>query len=266
MRAAIVALAMVLPLPATAQTSPVARELSTDRPDKTESPYTVPNGRIQIEMDFANYIRDHGDDVRVETIGAVPFNLKLGIDDGTDLQLVIAPYIHRTATDSRSGARTTTEGFGDVTVRLKRNLWGDNGGTTAFALMPYVTLPTSRAGLGTGKVDFGLIAPLAIKLSNAIDLGLMTEIDAAEDSGGRGRNVSFVNSATLGFSLTERLGLYTELFTEMLTGWGERWIVTGDLGVTYAIGTDTQVDAGVNLGLNDAADDAAIFVGLSRRF
>lgn len=260
MRAAIAALALALPLPAIAQTAPAERELSTDRPDKTESPYTVPNGRIQIELDLANYTRDRSDDARVETIGAVPFNLKLGIDDATDLQLVIAPYIHRTATD-QSGTRTTTEGFGDLTIRLKRNLWGDDGGKTAFALMPYVTLPTSRAGLGTGKIEFGLIAPLAIELSDTIDLGLMTEIDVVED-GRNGRNASFVNSATLGFSLTERLGLYTELFTER----GDQWIVTGDLGITYAIGKDTRIDAGINLGLNEAADDAAVFVGLSRRF
>lgn len=264
MRAAIAALAIVLPLPTVAQTAsvPAERELSTDRPDKTESPYTVPKGQIQIEMDLANYTRDRSDDVRVETMGAVPFNLKLGIDDATDLQLVVAPYIHQTATDRRSGARTTTEGFGDVTIRLKRNLWGDDGGKTAFALMPYVTLPTGRAGLGTSKVEFGLIAPLAIGLSDGIDLGLMTEVDVVEADDGRGRDVSFVNSATVGFSLTSQLGLYTELFTER----GNQWIVTGDIGVTYAIGKNTQLDVGVNLGLNKAADNAAAFVGLSRRF
>src|ERR1700690_1895783 len=31
------------------------RELSPDRPDETESPYTVDAGHFQLEMDFANY-------------------------------------------------------------------------------------------------------------------------------------------------------------------------------------------------------------------
>lgn len=264
MRALIAALIAVVPLPAVAQDlpPPAERELSTDRPDKTESPYTVPDGRIQIELDLANYTRDRADDVRIETIGVTPFNLKLGLGDATDLQLVFAPYIHRTATDLRSGARTKIDGAGDVTIRLKRNLWGDDGGGTAFALMPYVTLPTSREGLGAERAEFGLIAPLAVKLTDTIDLGAMTEVDVVGDDDGRGRMVSFVNSATLGFSLTERLGMYTEVFTER----GDQWIVTGDLGFTYAIGGETQIDAGVNLGLNRAADDAAVFVGLSRRF
>src|SRR5215208_5769920 len=34
------------------------RELSTDRPDKTESPYTVDAGHVQIEMDLASYSYD----------------------------------------------------------------------------------------------------------------------------------------------------------------------------------------------------------------
>ncbi len=31
------------------------RELSPDRPDETESPYTVDAGHYQLEMDFANF-------------------------------------------------------------------------------------------------------------------------------------------------------------------------------------------------------------------
>lgn len=34
------------------------RELSPDRPDKTESPYTVDAGHFQLEMGFANYAYD----------------------------------------------------------------------------------------------------------------------------------------------------------------------------------------------------------------
>src|SRR5258705_1142018 len=34
------------------------REFNTDRPDKTESPYTVDAGHMQLEMDLANYSYD----------------------------------------------------------------------------------------------------------------------------------------------------------------------------------------------------------------
>ncbi|UVO51430.1 transporter [Sphingomonas sp. SUN019] len=252
------ALLLVLPLPALAQD----REMVTDRPDKTESPYTVPAGRVQVELDVATYTRDRSDGFRLETIGVTPVNLKLGLARNTDVQLIVAPYIHQIATDLQSGARTKTGGFGDITLRLKQNLWGNDDGTTAFGLMPYVTLPTSTNGVGTGKVEFGLIAPLAIKLSDAVDLGVMTEIDVVADDDARGHRINFVNSATLGFSLTDKLGLYTEIFTEK----GAAWNVTGDAGITYKLTDELQLDTGLNLGLTDAADDVMAFVGLSRRF
>jgi Putative MetA-pathway of phenol degradation len=258
MRTLAALLLVLLPLPALAQD----REMVTDRPDKTESPYTVPEGRVQIELDLANYTRDDSDGFRLETIGVTPFNLKLGVAQNTDLQLIVAPYIHQTATDLQTDARAKTDGFGDITLRLKQNLWGNDDGKTAFGLMPYVTLPTSSNGVGTGKVEFGLIAPLAITLSDSVDLGVMTEIDVVEDDDARGHRVNFVNSATLGFSLTDKLGLYTEIFTEK----GADWAVTGDAGVTYKLTDELQIDTGINLGLTDAADDVAVFVGLSRRF
>ena len=34
------------------------RELSTDRPDTTESPFTVDRGHVQIELSFAEWTRD----------------------------------------------------------------------------------------------------------------------------------------------------------------------------------------------------------------
>ncbi|WP_375404006.1 transporter [uncultured Sphingomonas sp.] len=243
------------------------REMSTDRPDKTESPYTVDAGRFQIELDAATYTRDRSGGVRAETVSVAPVNLKLGLDRTTDLHVIVEPYLRRTVTDRRLGTRETAEGLGDVTVRVKRNLWGDDDGRTAFAIMPFVTLPTSKGGLGAGKVEFGVVAPLAIALSDRIGLGLMTELDVIEDDateagGGSGYRASFVNSATFGFALTERLGMYTELFTER----GEDWVVTGDVGFTYAVSDYTQLDAGANLGVTRAADDLAVFVGLSRRF
>lgn len=236
--------------------------LTVDRPGKTEAPYTVDAGRFQIEMDIATYTRDRSDGVRTEMVSVAPINLKLGLDRATDLQVIIEPYLSRTVTDRRFGTRERAEGFGDVTVRVKRNLWGDDGGRTAFALMPFVKLPTNAGDLGTDKVEFGIIAPLAIGLSDRVGLGLMTELDMVEDGDASGYRASFVNSATVDFTLTDRLGVYAELFTEH----GDDWIVTGDVGVTFALSDQMRLDAGANLGLTRAADDLVVFVGLSRRF
>lgn len=261
------ALALTLAGPAMAQDAPL-RDLTTDRPDKTEAAQTVDAGHIQLEMDLATWTSDRASGVRTDTLSLAPFNLKYGIGRSTDVQLVVEPYLVRTETDRATAARRRVAGFGDVTLRVKHNLWGndanENGGTTALAVMPFVTLPTNARDLGSRKAEFGLIVPLSVALSGSVDLGLMTELDMVEN--GRGYAPSFVNSATLGFSLTDRLGLYTEIFTERTAARAARWVVTGDAGLTYRLIDNLQLDAGANIGLTRAADDVQVFVGLSRRF
>jgi hypothetical protein len=246
------------------------RELSTDRPDKTESPYTVDAGRVQIELDFATVTRDTdrsgGGNFRAETLGVAPVNFKLGLTNNTDVQLLVDPYIRQTVRDRAAGTRERISGFGDVTVRLKHNLWGNDGGATALALMPFVKLPTARRGLGNGAAEFGLIVPFAIEVADGIGIGLMTEVDLLEESDGEGYSPTFINSATMSFDITDRLGAYTELFTERSTERGARWVATADLGLTYALTKDFQLDGGLNLGITKAADDLQLFVGVSRRF
>ena len=237
---------------------PPSRELTTDRPDKTEAPQTVDRGHFQVELDAVTFVRDRADGALTETVSVAPFNLKYGIGRDTDVQIVVAPYQRQTVMER--GGRTVIAGFGDVTVRVKHNLWGNDGGTTALAVMPFVTVPTARDGLGADGVEGGLIVPLSVKLSDHVDLGLMTEIYGVRD-GARYR-AAIINSATIGFALTDRLGLYTELYTEH----DRAWIITGDAGVTLAVGDNAQLDAGVNLGLTRAADDVGLFLGFSRRF
>lgn len=252
---------LLLSLSAAAASAQVAvpREMSTDRPDKTESPYSVPAGMWQIEADLLARTIDRGGGVRQTTTAIGAFNLKRGIAESADLQFVIFPHVRQ-----RIGGGKGRSGFGDVTVRLKRNLWGDDGGGTALALMPFVTLPTARAGLGADRVEAGLIVPLAVALTDRLGLGLMTEVDWVSDPDGRGRAVSFINSATIGAALTDRLGAYGEIFAEKTLG--APLVTTFDAGLTFAVTDALQFDAGANIGLSRAADDLTLFLGVSHRF
>src|SRR6187399_2844674 len=92
------------------------REMSTDRPDQTESPYTVDAGHFQLEMDFFKftYDRHSPDGTRIKSWNVAPVNLKAGLLNNVDLQIVLDNYIHE----------SNASGFGDITARLKVNLWG----------------------------------------------------------------------------------------------------------------------------------------------
>src|ERR1035438_186429 len=70
------------------------RELSPDRPDKTESPYTVDAGHFQLEMDFANYTYDKSDGTTTKAWDAGDFNFKAGLLNNADVQLVYDDYLN----------------------------------------------------------------------------------------------------------------------------------------------------------------------------
>ena len=183
------------------------RDLAPDRPDTTESPITVDAGHFQIESSFFDYGHERRAGVKEEvfTFGAV--NLKAGLLNNVDLQFVFDSY---TEVRTRESGRTeTVEGFSDLQFRLKINLWGNDGGRTAFAFFPFVKVPTGSA-LSNDYVEGGVILPFAIELNDRFSLGLMFETDFVRDEENGGYEAEFVHTAVLGVGLTDALGAYLE--------------------------------------------------------
>lgn len=239
-----------------------AREMSTDRPDRTESPFTVPAGWVQAEIDLVSYTRDVAGGMRTGTLAVSPVNLKLGLLHGIDVQFVAEPYVRDRVRDLGTQAVASTSGTGAFTGRLKVNLWGNDGGRTALALMPFVSLDPSWRGRGR-DVNGGLIVPLAVDLGGDWGLGLMAELDLLRTATGT-RAVAFVQTATVGRPLAGALSGYAELFSQVQRG--APWVATADAGLTYGLTGDIQLDGGVNVGVTDAAEDLNPFLGLTVRF
>lgn len=239
------------------------RELSTDRPDKTESPYTVDAGHYQVESDLVTYARDRADGVTTERLSLAATNLKVGLLDDVDLQVVVEPYVG--VRSEADGASDTKTGIGDTTVRLKVNWWGNDEGDTAFATMPFVKLPTNQDDLGNDDVEGGLILPLALSLPGAWSLGTMLEVDIDRDADDQGYHAVVIVSVTAGHAIVGDLSGYAELLSESSLESGVGWVGYGDVGLTYRLGSDVQLDAGVNVGLNSDAEDINPFIGFSAR-
>ncbi|RYZ98979.1 MAG: transporter, partial [Proteobacteria bacterium] len=95
------------------------REFNTDRPNKTESPYTVDAGHLQVETDFLTYTKDR--DSKEEALETrqsfLVSNLKVGLTANLDFQVSLSPY---DVEKSRlGGKREEGRGFGDTVVRFK---------------------------------------------------------------------------------------------------------------------------------------------------
>ena len=246
------------------------RELSADRPDKTESPYTVDAGHIQIEADLISYSHDRdtvgGADTRVDAFAIAPLNFKIGLGNRVDLQTLIETYNHVTTDDRIGGSKIRQSGFGDVTSRLKVNLWGNDSGSTALAVMPFAKFPTSRDRLGNNSVEGGIILPLAVELPAGWSMGVMTEFDFIRNGGRDGHHAEYINSITFGHNIIGKLGGYLEFFSAVSTQRHSAWQGTFDVGLTYGLTDNVQLDAGVNIGLTRSAQDINPFAGLSFRF
>lgn len=244
--------------------TPLLRDLSTDRPDQTESPYTVDAGHWQLEMDFFNYTIDRDSGTRTTILNVAPINLKLGLTNRADLQFIFDNYSRERV--RTAGVTTTTRDWGDLTLRLKMNMWGNDGGATAFALMPFVKLPLRLGDAGNDLVEGGLIVPLALSLPHDFGLGLMTELDWFTDDTGRHRRANWLNTVTVSRDLTKKLGGYVELVASITNERGAPWVCQFDFGLTYAVAENVQLDAGCNVGLTRSAPDLQPFFGLSVRY
>lgn len=247
--------------------------LSTDRPDATESPFTVPAEQWQLEMDVWVYERDDripgSSGESRESWAFAIHNLKYGLTDRLDIQAILEPY-RRETVESKEGERITVDGFGDLTLRLKWRLTEPGGSSdAAWAVLPYVKLPTAKRPLGNGAVEGGFVVPYARTLSDAWSFGFQggAEWRRLDREADRAYSLTPITTVVFGQSLTETVGIFYEIAaaydTEAST---DAWEVTFNTGATYALGPDVQLDLGVFLGLTRAAPDLTLFTGYSHRW
>lgn len=231
------------------------RPLSTDRPDTTESAYSVDAGHVQVEMSMVDVTRDGGG----TSVGVAPFLVKIGLLHWMDLQLGMDPFLH-----SRTGGASAS-GVGDGMVRLKMNLWGNDEGATALVVMPFVKVPMASSGFGNGRVEGGVIVPFAVGLPGDVSVGLMPEVDLVRNTADDGYAVDLVHTATASHAIVKDLGGYVEYagFANLAAEEAYRGYLDG--GLTLGFGDDVQLDGGGRVGLTPAAEDLGLFVGLSFR-
>lgn len=242
------------------------RELTPDRPDKTESPYTVDAGHFQLEMSFVEFTRNQSNSIRSDTWNVAPVNFKVGLFNNADIEFLFDNYLNVRTEDRTVGTTSILSGFGDFTMRMKVNLWGNDGGKTAFAILPFVKFPTNTNHLGNNSVEGGVIFPLAIKLPGDWDMGMETAPLFMRNEDDHDYHTEFINSVTLGHNIVGKLDGYAEFFSNVSTERGQGWVGTVDIGLTYGLTENTQLDCGINIGVTHSADEVNPFTGMTVRF
>lgn len=243
------------------------RSLATDRPDKSTTPYTVDAGHFQLETDLfgVSYDGYGGAGTQTREFFTGDPVLKLGVTNFADVEVALGGY-QSYHVQSRSGAPAQDrDGFGDVLLRTKVNLLGDDGGKLVVAVEPFFKVPTATRGLGNGAGEFGLTIPVQYPLPYHLTLLVVTEFDDFRNPLDTGRHAGFTNLINLTYPIVGKLTGELEFWSQVQAAHVASQY-TLDLALQYLLGPNTQLDGATYIGLNKAAPDLVGYVGLSQRF
>lgn len=248
------------------------RDMTTDRPDTTESPFTIDAGHVQIEANLFGFTRSspETDGTYEKSFEFGTTNFRIGLTNSTEVNFVFSSYGVARSYPGGVPPSTRAAGIGAIDIRVKLNLWGNDSfekpGDSAFGLLPFITIPTDRSnGINPDGIEGGLIVPYSVVLTERIGLGVNGGFHVVRNGGG-GNHTEYLASAALAIEWTERLGTYYEVAARFNTQNPRGEIVILATGFTYALNENLQFDAGINFGVTRAADRYNPFVGISARF
>lgn len=244
-----------------AQTALAQNELppiSTDRPDQSESPLTLPKKTFQIESGFT-FGWDQENGVETKDLGYNSTLFRYGLLNRLELRLG-SGYAGADIKDNTNDTTYTTGGMIPIYLGFKWNILEGDGPIPTLAFLSHVDIPKSGSGdFKDSDVIQNFILAGSWKLSNVFAL--------AFNLGGymnwKESNFTGKNSITLGASILSWLGAYVEFFAFNVTGEYDKYLF--DCGLTFPVRNNLQFDVSYAVGLNQYAPDGFAGVGFAWR-
>lgn len=210
-----------------------AQQIVTDRPDQTEASSIVPLKSLQIEAGTL-FLRSGG--VQANTYPSILW--RYGISETFELR-ILTEY----ETNKIMNSSIKSSGISDIQIGTKIQLFRKEGVNTEIAFLSHLIVPSAKDEISNGKL--GTINKLSIShsISEAIGLGY----NLGYDNFGTGSG-SLTYSVALGFSLSEKWGLYVEPYGEFVNF--DNHFASFDAGFTYLVNNNLQLDISYGTGLN----------------
>ena len=234
------------------------RGFETDRPDATESAYTVDAGHFQFETDLFKTDRSSVEGIKTIQNSFNVVNLKLGLTNSLDIQFIAESFIYIKIVDRNS--TITNSAFGNLTIRLKQNVWGNDDGKTALAILPFINIPTTSEN----KITGGIVVPFALSLSNNWNFGSQIETALEQNQLLNGYHMNYLATATISHPLFIKCNFFTEAYI-----YRESELKIFDYflncGFVYELKENIKLDTGLYYGLKNTSSKI-YFLGLSFRY
>jgi hypothetical protein len=240
------------------------RPLALFANDGVIDPTTVDAGHFQVQGNLVNYYHyatTYADGVHfTEQEFAWSPRLSVGLLNNVDL--FIQPGFYSNSRDYNYPDGFTfsenSSGYNGMTVGTKINLWGNDGGMTALAVEPFLSIPNG------GNVLGGAAIPLAVRLPNKFYVKFMIDpyaFNGRHDS----VNLGMEDSMSLHKMLGDKLDAYAYLDTIWLSN-DTPWYGYSGFGVGYLLTTDFELYADIGFGLTSRSYDYNPRMGLAWRF
>ena len=253
-------------LPITSIADDEVRALVTDRPDQTESSVVVPRGFWQLEVGWV-FTRDDEQHIRTEVHELPSSLLRIGLSQNVELRIGWTGWMD--AETRSSDFEAASDGFGDAEVGVKIHLAAERGRRPETALLLSTSVPIGKEVFTSDRFDPALRLAFAHTLAERVALGYNFGVSFDSQLGGDGDRDTLSSAfytVALGFELSERWGAFVEGFGEFPASASGDATHAVDVGLTYLLRDNLQLDLAGGYGLSDAADDRFIGLGLSMRF
>jgi hypothetical protein len=242
----------------------LSEPLVTDRPDFTEASSTVGLGVMQLEAGYT-YVYDDDDSGSFRAHSFPESLLRVGmLADWLEFRMAWN-YVEETTTEF-GGQRQLQTGSEDLYLGFKIGLTGQEGILPEMALMPQMTVPTGSSDFNAGEVLPGLNWLYGWDVNDWIATGGSTQANRALDDDTDEPYLEIAQSWTVGYSLADWLGMYTEWFALIPDGADvnpTEHYANG--GFTFLVTNNVQFDVRAGVGLNEDADDFFTGAGFAIR-
>jgi hypothetical protein len=248
-----------------AAAEPDEPELTTDRPDQTESPTVVPIHTVEVEIG-ALFTTDEREGTRSEVSGVPGTLVRYGVHRRLELRVEWEGWIE--AENSGPEGESRVSEAADPELGVKVSLVAAQGARPEMALLAHLSLHVGGGAFGSPRADPSVRFSAAHTLSERVGLGWNVgwEAHSFRDTSGATHTLTrFIYTASLGVELPKRFGAFIEVFGDLPGSDSERSAHSLDGGVTYLVAPRVQLDLAAGAGLNAQAPDRFVGLGISFR-
>ena len=238
------------------------RELSTWFTQVTESPFTIPEGRLLVSEIEVSASSARLDTIRSRSVDLGGVGLALGLPNRWTLAATLDAWSGLGLTTGPVSGETNPGGFGGGALSARHTFFGVDSAGVAMGFLATVTLPASALSPRATSYGAAVAVPLSASLPLDVTLGAMTEVATLADVAGTGHHLRFVDSVKLERELVPHLSGWAEAVSIADREPGYAWLATVNGGLSAAFGKHVALSLGMAAGRTHDATDHGVFGGV----